>query len=532
MKYVWSIFLILIPFSLMADIGEFNYHVLDPVTWEVRGNVSFYHQNDMLPSTDIDFVSAGIEGFYTPLEGVYAGGSWRSSLISYSYPERGTLKTVGDISLWGLYNIYAYKGINFWIGAGLFLFAPVEDESNYGDTSSYLIDATVTYVWHKLFPILTIGYFYDRRVNFTDRQPDDLERIAWNQVDYTWSYVSPGLLYRSEEYALFVGYRKEILFSSDASFREQPSYLYNKIDLTISRHLSLGISARWKLFSHSVQGYPKQPWVMVTSLITYRPSSTQLPKTQRPQAQIPENNQKGSLTVKILNEAPGFKATLNGIEPDYIEGNVLKFLQLVPGKYTLSVEAPGFVAMTTGVTIGKGETRELEISLKPEIKPASIMGVVVSNGVPVPNARIEISGEVTRTVSSDGEGVFQIDDIPPGSYAISVTAPDYQQSTIYLELSSGEKKAIRVNIKEIEYPHAIINLLIKDKKGNALKEYSFKVEAERFKVLKREPGRLQLYVAPGEVTITISAPGMKQKKLLFTLDDGDEITSSVKMKER
>src|SRR6476659_802350 len=80
--------------------------------------------------------------------------------------------------------------------------------------------------------------------------------------------------------------------------------------------------------------------------------------------------------------------------------------------------------MTFGATASEGVTQ------KPTSRAGSITGRVVNeSGKPMPNARVSISGSgrqsVRRTVNTDEAGQFVADDLPRGSYAITVQASGY-----------------------------------------------------------------------------------------------------------
>ncbi len=525
MKY-WWIVILFFPALLFSDIGEFNSNLLYSPKWGAGGSFSFYHQNNMLPSSKVGYLSFAINGFYMPIKGLYIGGQWKLSTTSRSYPKKEHLNSVGDVSLWSKYNFFTYNNIHLWIEGALFLFAPVEDESNYGDTSSYLLNFTAIYNWGRFIPELTLGYFYDRRVNFSSTEPDDFERIAWQQVDYTWSHISPKIYYMGNDYNIFLGYRKEILYSSNISFSKLPSYLFTGTKIKIFGNYYITAKIRWKLFSGNLKGYPYQPWIMIFTGVSY------LAGTTRRNNIVQISKERANLNIIIKNITYGINVRLNGISPDSINDNQIRYLNLLPGNYNLTVTAPGYKKLTTTVTINKGISKTINITLKKEIKPASLMGIVLSSGIPVERAIVKISGPITTTTQTNKDGIFNVENLPPGSYSVSVTASDYQKKIKYVELTSGQKEVTRIQLKEIEYPHAVLTLFIMGTNKKPITNYSFKIYASKFRVLKRNKGKLKLYVAPGEIKIIVSSPGYKDKKLLFTVGDGDEITTTVKLKKK
>ena len=79
------------------------------------------------------------------------------------------------------------------------------------------------------------------------------------------------------------------------------------------------------------------------------------------------------------------------------------------------------------VTFSEGETKELNVALEPiPPTPASLFGQVVDadTGTPIAGVLVEIVGLVSTTTASDGS--YSIINIPPGSYTIRFSHPDYE----------------------------------------------------------------------------------------------------------
>ncbi len=509
---------------LFSSEGNFPYIILNGAKWETEIISGYSSQAALSPGSNIQSYHLALRGYYSPITNSYIGGSWKASWYTINFPEKRTLGTIGDLSIEGFYKFFFYRDVSLWLQGGLFLFAPVEDESKYGDTSSYLINVIASYKWHNLEPVFTAGYFYDRRINFSKRIPTFFERIAWDEVDYTWSPLFLGLFYDLGDYVPFVGVRSEILYGEP----HVPFFLISGARMKIWKLINLNFSVKWKLYNYKIPGYPQRPRLLFSMGIVVAPLK---PVSMKPVAEVKPLS-RPSLVVTVDPAGISPTVLLNGNQPDRVKDNQFFFDALLPGKYVLSVTAEDYREYVTRVVLTGTKKVTMHIQLKEEKKPGGILGVAISHGIPVEKAYITISGAVTRTTMSNNQGVFSFLGVPPGSYALKATATDYQGVSKFIEVEPGKKVAIRVEIQPVEYPHGIITLKIKSKDGKSIEKYDFDVKAERFRVLKKKPGELQLYVAPGDVKITIKSAGYKSKKLLFSIDDGDEIETTVKLKQK
>jgi len=79
------------------------------------------------------------------------------------------------------------------------------------------------------------------------------------------------------------------------------------------------------------------------------------------------------------------------------------------------------------VQFSEGETKELNVALVPiPPQPASLVGQVIdgSTGEPIPGVLVEILSLVSITTAVDG--TYGIANIPPGSYTVRFSHPDYE----------------------------------------------------------------------------------------------------------
>jgi protocatechuate 3,4-dioxygenase beta subunit len=79
------------------------------------------------------------------------------------------------------------------------------------------------------------------------------------------------------------------------------------------------------------------------------------------------------------------------------------------------------------VQFNEGETKELNVALSPIAAiPASLVGQVLDaeTSSPIPGVLVEMIGFTSTNTASDG--TYSIINIPPGSYTVRFSHPDYE----------------------------------------------------------------------------------------------------------
>lgn len=114
--------------------------------------------------------------------------------------------------------------------------------------------------------------------------------------------------------------------------------------------------------------------------------------------------------------------------------------RLPSGQLSVSVTAPGYGAVGSGVVILPGQPTAVSFVLTPE--PGQVSGFVVSllDGLPVEGARIEIlDGRDIRllTLLTDSTGFYLAGNLAPGSYTARVSAGGYNSDLIGFVIGPG-----------------------------------------------------------------------------------------------
>ena len=124
----------------------------------------------------------------------------------------------------------------------------------------------------------------------------------------------------------------------------------------------------------------------------------------------------------------------------------------LPGTYTISFSADGFVGRTMQVSVAKDRTDVAgDIALTPS--QGGIAGLVLApNSEPVGAATIEVSdgvnvrSTVTATTPTDAVGTFSLPDVAPGSYTVTVKASGYRDQTLLVRVEAGGTVQRTVNL--------------------------------------------------------------------------------------
>ncbi|MGM7702002.1 carboxypeptidase regulatory-like domain-containing protein [Pseudalkalibacillus sp. Hm43] len=117
---------------------------------------------------------------------------------------------------------------------------------------------------------------------------------------------------------------------------------------------------------------------------------------------------------------------------------------LVPGTYTIVVNAVGYTENSAGSTVFSNQTTTTNLFLT--TNSGSISGTVLgTDGQPFKNAVIKIvdsNGVVVGTSAANADGFYSIGGLPPGTYSIRVAAPDIASQSSGITLVANENKVI------------------------------------------------------------------------------------------
>ena len=149
--------------------------------------------------------------------------------------------------------------------------------------------------------------------------------------------------------------------------------------------------------------------------------------------------------LKLLNHGNTFQGTTN-------EDGEFTFEFVPEGDYILYVEAEGWRPYKEEVTIRGGQTTYTRILLKPAPRYGSLVGVVLERG----GGQIAGPAKVTlfnqwymESTITDRSGNFQFEKVPAGTYWLHVTAENYEERTIKVEILPGQTTEIKIELEPL-----------------------------------------------------------------------------------
>lgn len=115
---------------------------------------------------------------------------------------------------------------------------------------------------------------------------------------------------------------------------------------------------------------------------------------------------------------------------------------LAPGTYIVTASLPNYTTEQVGVIVLSDQSSTANLSLQPN--PGTIAGAVVdTNGNPVTGNDIQIvvlneNNVVVATQFANPDGTYQVPQLPPGTYFVTASAPNYASSTVSAIVTAGQ----------------------------------------------------------------------------------------------
>lgn len=142
-------------------------------------------------------------------------------------------------------------------------------------------------------------------------------------------------------------------------------------------------------------------------------------------------------TLKVYSSPAGASIYVNGQYRGVAPSAGLT-LTLTPGTYTVEARLSGYQSSSTTVTLNPGETRTITLTLVPRKATLNIF----TNPV---GASIYVNGNYIGTTRTTGLSV-QVD---PGTHTIIATMSGYQDTTVTVNVGSGETKRVDITLPPI-----------------------------------------------------------------------------------
>ena len=135
------------------------------------------------------------------------------------------------------------------------------------------------------------------------------------------------------------------------------------------------------------------------------------------------------------------------------DGNGLyTFEDVLPGTYRILAVSGDHNPSSYVVEVTAGQTAQASIDLSPRKAPATgtISGTVKSIlGDPIPSARITIMADPVQNVTADASGTFAFSGIRPGTYDVSVMAPNYMAASKTVTVIAGQSNLLELQMAPV-----------------------------------------------------------------------------------
>ncbi|MGE0033012.1 MAG: PEGA domain-containing protein, partial [Pseudothermotoga sp.] len=144
-------------------------------------------------------------------------------------------------------------------------------------------------------------------------------------------------------------------------------------------------------------------------------------------------------TLKVYSIPAGASIYVNGQYRGVAPSSGLT-LKLPPGSYSVEARMSGYHSSSTTVTLNPGETRTITLTLVPIVRKGTLN--IFTNPV---GASIYVDGNYVGTTRSTGLSV-QVD---PGTHTIIATLDGYQDTSVTVNVGSGETKRVDITLPPI-----------------------------------------------------------------------------------
>lgn len=112
--------------------------------------------------------------------------------------------------------------------------------------------------------------------------------------------------------------------------------------------------------------------------------------------------------------------------------------EMDPGPVKVTVSKEGFEPGVADLQVEVGESAEIEVALAPSIKEGTVSGRVVDDkDQPVANAKVQIEGDKSQTLTTDAAGKFSAT-LVEGPYSIVISKDGFLKKSREVEVEAGQ----------------------------------------------------------------------------------------------
>ncbi|MGG4167943.1 carboxypeptidase regulatory-like domain-containing protein [Rossellomorea vietnamensis] len=122
---------------------------------------------------------------------------------------------------------------------------------------------------------------------------------------------------------------------------------------------------------------------------------------------------------------------------------------LLPGSYSLIFTANGYATQTLGAVVTSNAVTIVDAALS-KLAGALIGTVQDPNAVAIPGATVTVfqNNIQVGSVITDSNGNYMVSGLPPGSYTVVVSAPNYTTESVAAMIENGQTTTVNVTLNE------------------------------------------------------------------------------------
>ncbi|PFG06479.1 carboxypeptidase regulatory-like domain-containing protein [Bacillus sp. es.034] len=125
------------------------------------------------------------------------------------------------------------------------------------------------------------------------------------------------------------------------------------------------------------------------------------------------------------------------------------FTSLIPGSYSLLFTANGYAIQTLGAVVISNTATIVNVTLSR--LAGALVGIVQDpNAAAIPGAMVTVYQNNIKisSVVTDTNGQYMVSGLPPGSYTVVVSAPNYTTETVAAMIENGQTTTLNVTLNE------------------------------------------------------------------------------------
>lgn len=212
------------------------------------------------------------------------------------------------------------------------------------------------------------------------------------------------------------------------------------------------------------------------------------------------------------------------------------------GEATLEPVAPGPVEVAAGgPEAGEAAVRgealpgellalRLELPAPPPRLGALEVAVRTAAGEPLPGAEVAAGGQ---TAATDARGLARLEDLAPGTLAVSVTAAGQLPADDAVVVVPGQTTALEVTLHPpARRQPATLKGLVRSAAGGEPLRARLEVKERRLRLDADPSGAFSAQLPGGTYTVRITARGYRSQTKVVTLKDGDQAILNVDLSPR